>query len=50
MAQSTTASKRCCEQRYCQLAAMNIGGLPVIAVRIQSVIGWGDLTTRQTSE
>jgi PPOX class probable F420-dependent enzyme len=36
--------------RYRQLAAMNIGGLPVIAVRIESVTSWGDLTTGQTSE
>ena len=36
--------------RYRQLAAMNIGALPVIAVRIESVVSWGDLTTAHTSE
>jgi PPOX class probable F420-dependent enzyme len=31
--------------RYRQLAAMNIRTLPVIALRIESVVTWGDLTT-----
>ena len=30
--------------RYTQLAAMNLDGLPVIAIRIAKVTSWGDLT------
>jgi PPOX class probable F420-dependent enzyme len=30
--------------RYPQYRAMNLAGLPVIAVRIARVIGWGDLS------
>ena len=30
--------------RYAQLRAMNIEGLPVIAVRIERVLSWGDLS------
>jgi PPOX class probable F420-dependent enzyme len=30
--------------RYAQLRAMNIEGLPVIAVRVERVLSWGDLS------
>ena len=30
--------------RYPQYREMRLGGLPVIAIRIQRVSGWGDLT------
>jgi len=30
--------------RYAQLRAMNIEGLPVIAMRIERVLSWGDLS------
>ena len=30
--------------RYAELRAMNIEGLPVIAVRIERVLSWGDLS------
>jgi PPOX class probable F420-dependent enzyme len=39
--------------RYPQLAAMRIADLPVIAVRVEQVTSWGDLTTddgRQTTD
>ena len=43
-------AQRLLRARYRQLAAMNIGALPVIAVRIESVITWGDLKTGQPNE
>jgi hypothetical protein len=30
--------------RYPQLGAMNIEALPVIAVRVERVVSWGDLS------
>ncbi|HEY1797377.1 MAG TPA: TIGR03668 family PPOX class F420-dependent oxidoreductase [Stellaceae bacterium] len=34
-----------CRARYPQLRAMNLEGLPVIALRIERVASWGDLST-----
>lgn len=33
-----------CQARYRQLQAMDLAGLPVIALRIERVAGWGDLS------
>jgi PPOX class probable F420-dependent enzyme len=33
-----------CRARYPQLRAMDLGGLPVIALRISRVASWGDLS------
>lgn len=33
-----------CRARYPQLRAMDLGGLPVIALRVRRVASWGDLS------
>jgi hypothetical protein len=43
-------AQRLLRARYRQFAAMNIRALPVIAVRIESVITWGDLKTGQPNK
>ena len=35
-----------CQARYRQLRAMDLTGLPVIALRIERVASWGDLAAR----
>jgi len=37
-------AKALCRARYPQLRAMNLAGLPVIALRIARVASWGDLS------
>jgi len=40
-----TKAQRLLKARYPQLHGMQIGDLPVIAVRIKHVVSWGDLST-----
>ena len=39
------AAQELLRARYPQYRAMNLAGLPVIAVRVARVTGWGDLST-----
>ena len=44
MGWSTTTRRALLRSRYLQLAAMQIAQLPVIALRIEQVTSWGDLS------
>jgi hypothetical protein len=37
-------AQRLLQERYPQLAAMDLTGLPVIAIQVAQVTSWGDLT------
>ena len=44
MGRSTTPHRRLLRARYPQLAGMQIAGYPVIALRIERVTSWGNLS------
>ena len=44
MGPSTTRHRHCCVNVYAQYRAMRLAELPVIALRIERVTSWGNLS------